>query len=162
MLPETITDPWFQQWKELQAQHLTTIEEGFAPLPILRAELAPDELVGLDRLRSFATDLYRDLDATAVLHPGSPLEVRKRGDTAELIIDLPFADRDDLELGRRHDELLVRVGAYRRSLLLPDSLRKRTVTAASLRDGRLRVTFASHAPPAAAPGRHAAGEGSTR
>jgi len=161
LLPETITDPWFQQWKELQAQHLTTIEEGFAPLPILRAELAPDELVGLDRLRSFATDLYRDLDATEVLHPGSPLEVRKRGDTAELIIDLPFADRDDLELGRRHDELLVRVGSYRRSLLLPDSLRKRTVTAASLRDGRLRVTFASHAAAAASPDHRATGEGVT-
>jgi len=164
LLPETITDPWFQQWKELQTQHLTTIEEGFAPLPILRAELAPDELVGLDRLRSFATDLYRDLDATEVLHPGSPLEVRKRGDTAELIIDLPFADRDDLELGRRHDELLVRVGAYRRSLLLPDSLRKRTVTAASLRDGRLRVTFASHTTPSVETDRRSASgaRGSTR
>jgi arsenite/tail-anchored protein-transporting ATPase len=164
LLPDTITDPWFQQWKELQAQHLTTIEEGFAPLPILRAELAPDELVGLDRLRSFAADLYLDRDATEVLHPGSPLEVRMKGDTAELIIDLPFADRDDLELGRRHDELLVRVGSYRRSLLLPDSLRKRTVTAASLRDGRLRVTFASHTTPSVETDRRAAGgaRGSTR
>jgi len=144
LLPEAVADPWFERWKALHVEHLQTIEEGFAPLPVLKVELAQSELVGLDRLRSFGSDLYAGLDATAVLHPGSPLEVRKKGDTAELIIDLPFADRDDLELGRRHDELLVRVGAYRRALLLPDSLRKRTVTAASLRDGRLRVTFASH------------------
>jgi arsenite-transporting ATPase len=157
LLPDEITDPWFAQWKQLQAEHLRTIEEGFAPLPVLRAELAPDELVGLDRLRGYASGLYGDLDPAGVLHEGTPLEVRKRGDGAELIIDLPFADRDDVELGRRHDELLVRVGSYRRALLLPDSLRKRTVTAASLRDGRLRVTFAASTPSSAGRGRAAAG-----
>jgi arsenite-transporting ATPase len=158
LLPEAVTDPWFAQWKALQTEHLATIEEGFAPLPVLKAELAPDELVGIERLRTFADELYRDRDATAVLHPGSPLEVRTKGDTAELVLDLPFADRDDLELGRHHDELLVRVGAYRRALLLPDSLKRRTVTAASLRDGRLRVTFAA---PASSSGtsRRAAGAG---
>ncbi len=68
--------------------------------------------------------------------------MRKRGEQAILELDLPFADKDDLELGQHDDELLIRVGPYRRSLLLPDSLRRRTVTAASLRDGRLKVTFA--------------------
>ena len=71
----------------------------------------PTSWSGSTGCASFAAALYGDLDPTAVLHQGAPLEVRKRGDTAELIIDLPFADRDDLELGRRHDELLVRVGA---------------------------------------------------
>jgi len=37
------------------------------------------------------------------------------------------------------------VGSHRRALLLPDSLRRREVRAASLRDGRLRVTFADGA-----------------
>jgi HSP20 family molecular chaperone IbpA len=35
----------------------------------------------------------------------------------------------------------VRVGPYRRSLLLPDSLRRCAVSDASLNDGVLRVTF---------------------
>ena len=43
---------------------------------------------------------------------------------------------------RRATELLVRVGPYRRSILLPDSLRRREVTGARLRSGVLRVTFA--------------------
>ncbi len=141
LLPDAVTDPWFAQWKALHATHLATIEEGFAPLPILRAELAAEELVGLDRLRRFGERLYGDLDPAAVLHEGSPLEVRTRGDHVELLLDLPFADHDDLELGRRDDELLIRVGPHRRALLLPDSLRRRRVAAAALRDGRLRVTF---------------------
>jgi len=35
----------------------------------------------------------------------------------------------------------VTVGPYRRALVLPDSLRRREVTAAKLRKGRLRVRF---------------------
>ena len=63
-----------------------------------------------------------------------------------LEIDLPFSDRDELELGRTGDELLVRVGPYRRAVVLPDSLRRRQVGAARLRSGRLTVTFGAAAP----------------
>ncbi len=142
LLPDAISDPWFDRWKELHAEHLRTIEEGFAPLPILRAELAPDELVGIDALRAFAATLYADAEPAAVLHEGEPLTISRRGGTTELQVELPFAERDDLEIGRREDELLVRVGPYRRAIVLPDSLRRRPVGAASLRDGILRVTFA--------------------
>ena len=58
-----------------------------------------------------------------------------------LVLELPFAERDELDVGRQGDELLVRVGPYRRVVLLPDSLRRRKVAGASLRKGRLRVTF---------------------
>ena len=145
LLPESVSDPWFDTWKARHAEHLASIEEGFAPLPILRAELAADELVGVGPLRSFAAGLYGDLDPAAVLHAGEPMEVTRKGTGYELVLELPFADKDELELGRRDDELLIRVGSYRRAMLLPDSLRRRPVGAASLRDGRLRVTFAGSA-----------------
>lgn len=151
LLPEAITDPWFQEWKARHAEHLTSIEDGFAPLPILRAELASDELVGVDALRAFAGHLYADLDPAAVLHPGEPLQVVAKGTGFELTVELPFADKEELELGRRDDELLIRVGSHRRALLLPDSLRRREVRAASLRDGKLRVTFAGEADSAGTP-----------
>ncbi len=145
LLPDAITDPWFQEWKARHAEHLTAIEDGFAPLPILRAELASDELIGVDALRAFGALLYADHDPAAVLHPGEPLQVVRKGTGYELSVELPFAEKDELELGRRDDELLIRVGSHRRALLLPDSLRRREVRAASLRDGKLRVTFAGDA-----------------
>lgn len=141
VLPEAVSDPWFDTWRTQQAAHLTEIEEGFAPLPVLRAELAPHEVVGVDRLRAFADALYGDLDPTDVLHDAEPLRVERSGDGYVLIQELPFAGRDDLDLGRRGGELLVRIGPYRRAMLLPDSLRRREVVEAHLRDGVLRVTF---------------------
>ena len=141
LLPDEITDPWFDRWRKLHAEHLTSIEEGFAPLPVLRAHLAGDELVGLDALRQFAAGLYGDDDPAARRHAGEPLKVRKLRGKHVLELELPFADRDDLDLGRRDDELLVRVGPYRRAVVLPDSLRRRPVEGATLKRGRLSVTF---------------------
>ena len=60
---------------------------------------------------------------------------------AKFSILLPFADQDDLDLGRVEDELLVRVGPYRRGIMLPDSLKRRTVSAAKMVGDRLEVTF---------------------
>jgi arsenite/tail-anchored protein-transporting ATPase len=141
MLPEAIADPWFEKWKALHLEHLQTIEDSFSPLPVLKVELAPDELVGVDALRDFGLQLYGERDPVGPLHDGQPLKITRRGGRTTLSLELPFAHRDDLEVGRRGDELLVRVGPYRRAVTLPDSLRSQGVTDATLRQGRLRVTF---------------------
>jgi arsenite-transporting ATPase len=141
LFPDAITDPWFAAWKETHAEQLASIEASFAPLPVLRAELAEHELVGVDRLRAFADGLYGDADPAAVLHTGEPVRVRRRADRSVLSIELPFTDRDDVELGRHDGELLVRVGPHRRAVVLPDSLKRRAVTGARMVDGRLEVTF---------------------
>jgi arsenite-transporting ATPase len=108
---------------------------------VLTVELAPEELVGVAALRSFAASVYGDRDAASILYQGQPLQITREDGRTTLSIELPFADRDDLELGRRGDELLVKVGPYRRAISLPDSLRSRRVADASLTQGRLKVIF---------------------
>jgi arsenite-transporting ATPase len=141
LLPDEIVDPWFKAWKETHAEHLASICDGFAPVPVLRADLASTELIGCDALAGFAAELYRDVDAASVLHHDEPLCVTREGDGYAMRVALPFADRDDLELGRHAGELLIRVGPHRRAMLLPDSLAHRQVTDASLRDGHLVIRF---------------------
>ncbi|HVT75696.1 MAG TPA: ArsA family ATPase, partial [Acidimicrobiales bacterium] len=96
LLPDDITDPWFAQWKATHTAHLETIEADFAPLPVLRADLAADELCGLDGLRAFAAALYGEQPPASVLHTQQPL--RFEGTT--LFVRLPFATRDDLDVAR--------------------------------------------------------------
>ena len=146
LLPDGIEDPWFARWKVAHAEHLAAIERGFSPVPVLRVPLQPTEQVGLAALRRFADALYDDEDPTARFGSREPIAVRRRDDHLVLELELPFTERDDLEVGRTGEELLVRVGPYRRSLVLPDALRRRAVTGAELRDGRLTVSFGDRAP----------------
>ncbi|MEV5545080.1 ArsA-related P-loop ATPase [Streptomyces sp. NPDC052309] len=57
-------------------------------------------------------------------------------------IPLPGAIRDELDLVRRGDELVVSAGTFRRIVPLPSALRRCTVDGAALRDGELSVRFA--------------------
>ncbi|MFJ4768994.1 ArsA family ATPase [Streptomyces uncialis] len=56
-------------------------------------------------------------------------------------VPLPGAVREELDLLRRGDELVITAGRFRRIVPLPSALRRCTVAGAGLRDGELRVRF---------------------
>ena len=72
---------------------------------------------------------------------GRPLRVDQEGDDLVLTVELPFAERGEVDVSRSGDDLLITLGPHRRSLVLPDSLRRREVGSAALADGALRVVF---------------------
>jgi len=57
-------------------------------------------------------------------------------------IPLPGAIREELDLVRRGDELVVTAGAFRRIVPLPSALRRCSVAGAALRGGELYIRFA--------------------
>src|SRR6476646_2675074 len=65
ILPTVLDHPWLDQWRSTQSAHLESIADAFAPLPMLTAELAARELVGVDDLHAFANDLYAALGESA-------------------------------------------------------------------------------------------------
>jgi arsenite-transporting ATPase len=64
-----------------------------------------------------------------------------------LSVELPFTTRDGLDLSRRGDELVLQVGGWRRTLLLPRALIDAPTTGARMDDGALRIEFAAPARP---------------
>ena len=141
VLPETVTDPYFAQWRQIQKGHLEDVTEAFADVDIRRLRLFDEEMIGIDRLRVVGDELYRDVDPTYRLSEGRPFRIEDEDDDVVLIVGMPFAEHDELDLVRHDHELIVTVGQYRRSIALPDSLKRRYVQRASLTDGELRVTF---------------------
>jgi arsenite-transporting ATPase len=141
ILPAALDHPWLDQWKIAQSEHIETIADAFSPLPMLTAELANRELLGVDDLSSFAADLYGDLDVSDRLSHVEPLRVDAVGDSLVLSVQMPFTERDEVRLGRTDQELFVSVGPHRRALLLPDSLVRREVGHARFEGDRLEVEF---------------------
>ena len=141
VLPESVRDPWFDEWRRSQDEHLATIEASFGAVPIVRAAHAGAEVVGHEALRSFARQLWQDLDPAERLSSGLPLRVERDRDQIVLSIELPFTGQHELDVTRNRDELFVAVGPHRRTLVLPDSLRRREIDSAAMLDGRLHVRF---------------------
>ena len=141
VLPDAVTDPYFKRWQEIQDEHLTAIEDSFADVDVRRLRLFDEEMVGVDRLRLVGEELYRDGDPTDRLSDGAPFRVEDEGDNVVLVMKVPFVERREVDVLRHGDELYLTVGPYRRSYVLPDSLRRRQVLRARLVEGELRVTF---------------------
>jgi arsenite/tail-anchored protein-transporting ATPase len=120
ILPEEVTDPYFAAWKDTQARYMRRVEEGFSPVPIKRAPLFDDEVVGLAALGRMAGAVYGEEDPTRIYYEGRPQRLSSMPDgTYQLSIPLPFATRGDVTLRQTGDELFVHVGAHRRHIILP-------------------------------------------
>lgn len=141
LLPDEVSDGYFDRWKELQREHLTTIKEAFEPVPILKARLHEQEVLGRELLEDLGREVYDDLDPGDVLFTDDPMTIAKHGDDYHLTLNLAFARKEDLELSTKADELFIRVGPYRRTIMLPKVLAAREIGRASLRDDRLEIVF---------------------
>jgi arsenite-transporting ATPase len=106
------------------------------------------EMVGLERLREVGEALFGDGDPAEILYRGRPYEVLREGDGYVLKLELPFTSKEAVRLTRTADELVLHVGTWRRSLMLPRVLLDAPTKAAKMDGQTLRIEF--EAPPHAA------------
>jgi arsenite-transporting ATPase len=138
-------DGYFGAWRARQQEHVRAVEEGFAPVPVLRAPYFEEEVVGPAMLDRLGAALFGAREPAAVLHTSVSQELVMGRDGATLRLELPFAAREDVGLKKIGPELVVAVDGHRRTLLLPSALADYRATGARFADGALHVTFA---PPA--------------
>jgi arsenite/tail-anchored protein-transporting ATPase len=139
LLPETVSDPYFARWQDAQARHMKTIEESFDPIPILTARLFDREMFGLEALVALGEDVFEDVEPLGVLFRGATHDIVKNGDGYDVVFHLPLAEKRNVDLSKKGAELLVNVGNYRRSILLPDALARLPAAGASFEGGSLKV-----------------------
>jgi arsenite/tail-anchored protein-transporting ATPase len=139
LLPEEVSDPYFGRWREAQRRHLETIESSFSPIPILKARLFDREMYGLEALSALAEDVFDGRDPLPVLFVGATHELVRNGDGYDVVLNLPLAEKENLELSKRGTELFVRVGGHKRNILLPDSMARLSAAGAGIEEGRLRI-----------------------
>jgi len=142
VLPPQASGGYFARWAEREREELQDIERSF-PVPILRAPLHPSEPIGIDALRELAVELYGSRDPAERLIESRPIRLGRREGRTCLEIDLPHAERGDIDVSVHGDELLVGVrDAYRR-ISLPASVAGAAVASARLEGGVLEIVFES-------------------
>ncbi|HET6698229.1 MAG TPA: ArsA-related P-loop ATPase, partial [Nocardioidaceae bacterium] len=141
VFPTDGADPWRQGWVDAQQRVLAEVATSFDGVPVWHAPFLPEEPVGVAALTAAAEQAYAGDDPLAVGGGSEPLTVRRTPHGMVLRLELPFVDKDDVDLARHGDELVVTVGTYRRVLALPAALRHRPVLGARVDGGALVVRF---------------------
>lgn len=142
--PQTSPIEWLDAWLHSQEKILEQATEAFAPVPVLRVEHAAAEPRGLELLAGVGHELYGDASTSTITDPvptPEAFEIDRTESGFTLRLRIPLARREDLELGRRGDDLVVTADGYRKVLTLPSVLQRCQVQGARLREGTLAVAF---------------------
>ncbi|MDH6216439.1 ArsA family ATPase [Streptomyces pseudovenezuelae] len=135
VLPETVADAL----PGLVVQQRKVVEEWQESYEVRAVRHLGHDPRGLDDLAALPVPGVNDTVSTVEW----PVEDRLADDGVLVWhLPLPGAIRDELDLIRRGDELVVAAGSFRRIVPLPSALRRCTVDGASLREGELRIRFA--------------------
>ncbi len=141
LIPGEVEDQYFDTWKSAQQEYYRLVQESFSPLPILAVPLMTQEVVGRTMLERVADVLYGDQDPTQLFFRGRVQEVAHEDGTYVLSIALPFVGKEQISLTQSGDELTIRVGTFKRNVILPRLLVGLTAQGAKFEDDRLRITF---------------------
>ncbi|MFE2099751.1 MULTISPECIES: ArsA family ATPase [unclassified Streptomyces] len=135
VLPDAAPDPWLSG---LLAQQRKTLAEWAEPYDLHTVPHLGRDPHGTDDLHALAVPGVNPVPAP-VEWPVSD----RLGEDGVLVwhVPLPGAIRDELDLIRRGDELVITAGPFRRIVPLPSALRRCTVAGAALREGELRIRF---------------------
>ncbi len=146
LIPDEVTDPYFAERKVKQKENLAFIKEAFGELPLLTAPMFGQEMGGLDMLRKLGNELYSEMEPNQRLFEGTTHEIKTEEDgTYRLSVVLPFVEKGELDLYRSRDELTLRVGPYRRNIVLPYALWNLEIADAKFDESTLNIRFASAA-----------------
>jgi arsenite/tail-anchored protein-transporting ATPase len=134
---------YFEAWAKSQAEYAEDIVSHFAPVPTARVPLQPSEVVGLAALERLSEIVYADHDPASFLVDEPSYGFSKdKTDEYRLEIRLPFAPTDQLEVSRVSEDLTVRIGTFKRNILLPRAIAPLKTIGATIVRNTLVVRFA--------------------
>ena len=142
IIPDSVSDPFFQRWKESQQKYRHEIHENFRPLPVKEAPLYSEEMCGFSALERLKETLYSGEDPTQVYYKETTLRVVQEKESYSLEVYLPGIPKDQIELSKTADELNIRIGNHRRNLVLPQALATMQPAGAKIEDDYLKIRFA--------------------
>jgi arsenite/tail-anchored protein-transporting ATPase len=140
VIPDAVRDEFFANWRSSQRKTLEEIEQYFAPVTIQQVPMFPHEVLGYEHLREFAGSLYTaDEDPAAVTRSAAPFSFAREPGHHEVRLDLPFAEKGEVGVFKKDDELVIEIGTMRRHVGLPTTMADLQPTRARLEGRKLVV-----------------------
>ena len=135
-------DGSFGTMRQAQQRYMPEVIAQYAPVPVRTVPQFDREMIGAQRLIEIGEALFGDTDPTEFFYRGRPYQVRADDDGGHVLeVALPFTSREDVQLSRDGDELMLQVEGLRRTIVLPRALVDAPTIGAKMEDGVLRIRF---------------------
>jgi len=140
VLPDEVEDAFFGEWRANQTKFLAEVEAYFAPVPMRCIPLFRREVLGLERIRDLAREMFGEKeDPAAVTRKERPYSFVKRNGRYEVRLQAPFAEKGEVALFKKGEELVIELGNMRRHIGLPASMAGLSPGRARLEDGMVII-----------------------
>lgn len=130
----------FAKWAETHAAYLSQIQEYFQPVPVHSLPMLEQEVVGLDALRQVARLLFGERDPIERFVLAPPFTfVKLSEEHYRVTMRLPFAEKGAVDLTRSGDDLIIRIGTFKRHVALPRAVARLKHVRAKMNEKELAV-----------------------
>jgi arsenite-transporting ATPase len=143
VLPDSIRETYFKDWRKSQKNYIKKAENYFNPIPLFPVNLCRGEVLGFDRLKALADQIYKERNPLERFFDGEPYSFLKKNGKYQLRVKLPFIGKGDVDLNKISDELIIRVGSFKRHVMLPRQVAASNSVKAKLDGEYLSVHFDS-------------------
>jgi len=103
------------------------------------------EIVGYESLKALSARIYGTADPLDRFVAEEPYRLIKQDGHYCLRLKLPFVVKENIDLSMISDELILRIGSYKRHILLPKQVASRTSVKAKIEEPYLNITFSGGA-----------------
>jgi arsenite-transporting ATPase len=141
IFPPAAEDGFVKAWADFQKGYVDLAESCFAPIPILRAPFYESEVIGHARLATLGRALYGVRNPTDIFYVHRAVHFAREGGRHCVKLHLPFATKGDIDLAKVGEELVVRMGNFKKSIVLPRAFVPLEPERARLLDPYLIIEF---------------------
>lgn len=141
IFPDGIDASYFEAWKQTQQHYIEEAMDYFSDVPVWKVNLFSEEIVGEQGLHRLANTLYSEINPADQFSKERPYQFQKTADAYQLSMRLPFLSKEEIELTKHGDELIVTVGGFKQHVTLPRTLSNKKTTGAKLTGDQLVIKF---------------------
>lgn len=104
-------DGYYTRWTKFQHTKVEEAKANFYPLPIKEVPLYSSELAGIEMLRTNANLMFTDdEDPASIFYSGKPFSIiQEESNKLRLAVKVPFTQKQDFDIQRFGDELIIKV-----------------------------------------------------
>ncbi len=135
------SNQFINSWQKSQKEYMELVHSYFHPVPIFSAPFYQKEVIGIERLTELGEHIYRGRDPSDIFYEHNPFIFVNQDDKHVIKLHLPFVKKDEVDLIKIGEELVIRIGNFKKNIILPRTFVGLEPKKAKLENEYLAVEF---------------------